>query len=428
MIKILINLPFLFLPISFVLTTEICHVFLKNKCKINKFTFLHAKTYSCECSDLNVNLTLSNSSYQIIKKAQFWDIRIFFKLKKPSIIDKKLQLFNQVNFNISSLSASSYSFLYVKGFDIDSFDTISNSQTNDIFYFYESTLRFYKNGQLLKSCTDFPLRPRSIFQAFNSFASRYFHFIIPKLIPICPISFSNVRITELNVFGLINTYYKRNILTFLDMSKEITNINSQISSVKLFGIKVQLNRQIINEYVFNQTFQISLGGEFTAIEMGTFKSMKNLRILKLEAQLCRMLFQRGIKWMLDLNPNVKIDFNSVEKLDEPFYTNSWVMINVIDDIYAEIRRYQKLDRHLARRVFPDEDFCVYEKFPFEHLIVVFGFELLKNGSQMTCTYAWLVQYYPKFPAYFYLQYFSFFMKINTAEIKELVKNCDFVNR
>jgi hypothetical protein len=61
-----------------------------------------------------------------------------------------------------------------------------------------------------------------------------------------------------------------------------------------------------------------------------------------------------------------------------------------------------LNDYKIRTNFPDEDFCLYQNFPFEQLIVSLydlhnHLELIDDS--LTCTYLWLIQFYPIYANY-----------------------------
>ena len=167
---------------------------------------------------------------------------IYFKNKKPIILDKKLDIFDQKFFNISIYLRNFY-FSNLKGFEVnsqynESIILFPESNSHFSFYFYDSSLAFYSNGRRLKTCLDFPSnQPRSLFQMFKSSrlsASYDVYFNDRKYRPICPLAFSNTQILGLFSFKMLsNTFYKTNIPTFLELSENITQINSTISSLLL---------------------------------------------------------------------------------------------------------------------------------------------------------------------------------------------------
>jgi hypothetical protein len=42
--------------------------------------------------------------------------------------------------------------------------------------------------------------------------------------------------------------------------------------------------------------------------------------------------------------------------------------------------------------FPDEDFCLYAKFPFQQLIFMFFFSIPTKTDHCSCTYLWMTKY------------------------------------
>lgn len=416
-----------------------------NKCELESYTQYRKTAKKCVCNDLNVNLTLTNSIFQALQKKldDYLLLNIYFRLKKPTLIDGKFSIFDQDQFKKSKILASYY-FLKVKGFDLNSFPKSYSSLTNRDFYFYESTFMFFSNGRALKTCKNFlesqkQVKPRSLFHAFYSNQSTltYFCFQKTKYNPTCPLVFSNTEINVLRLDQMIMTFYKSNILTFLDLPIENrTNLNANVYSLEFYNCeKLKLNSEIINPYVFKHTVGLTLLGEVISIEKGTFKSLKSLKNIIISFIILRKLFHKGIGWVLDLNSNIRVNFSDnsalIRKLNQS--SSSFVVILV----YRHVRKLSEgISNRIVREMYPEEDFCIFVKFPFEQLVVISDslFLTVNNDLQrMTCTYVWLIQYYPILPRAAFDKYWINFYKSNKSfyliqEIQRLVKKCNFFQR
>lgn len=402
---------------------QICKYVLLDKCKLNKYTLFGQSNSECVCHGLKINLTLTNQTFHTLKKFNSWQIDIFFKLTKNTIIDQNLQL-NTGSFKIPT-TYSLIKFLFVKGFEINAFPKPLISFDSFYFIFFESSLSFYSNGHALKTCQNLK-HPRSLFQALNGTKYLSLSFVNSKFTQLCPLVFSNVRISILNINWLSNTFYKTNILSFFELPGRLS-INSSILAFELSCEKITLNHRILNQHVFNQTKELRLTGEIISIDSGTFRSMPNLKYLEIELDIWHRLVQiGGIDWILDLNSNIKVNLNESLNLKAFFSNFSFVIINAIMRPY---KKTQGIAVPKMKEVLPDEDFCVYVKFPFEQLVIAIHEEFLINKNiDKTCTFIWIIQYLPIYPKYFYFQYIMNFLPIDGKEIRRLVSECNFIER
>ena len=283
---IIITLPNFLLAIK---TNNICRFMLENKktenkCKLKSYNFYRQKRLQCVFSDMNVEMKLTNSSLQKIlsenRNEMVFDV--YFKNKRPLILDKQLQIFDQNLFNLRIRSDIRFRFL--KGFDVDSFNfTLTNNEafSGDGFYWFhyiDSSIAFYKNGKLLKSCAEFSSQPRSIFQVFHH-ENLNILILNSNFKIMCPLAFSNSYIYRLFLFHLIDSFYKTNILKFFDLPKNISHINATLKYVRFCGYGgITLNPRVINRHMFNQTIEFRFYLEISAIEKETFAPYRNTYI------------------------------------------------------------------------------------------------------------------------------------------------------
>lgn len=400
---------------------QLCSYFLKSKCKFGSFFLLD---YSeCKCKDLKINLTITNSTLNNIKinKEAAYSLNIYFKLKnKHTIIDNEFILLNFETTTITLDPSSHYIFKHVSGFDVNAFHNTYSSYSGATFIFFDSYLAFYSNGRPLKTCHNFPEKPRSLFQAFHQGEEVNYYFNNRKYKPICPLAFSNVDIDVMSFFLFSSTYFGENYLTFLDLEpsqQQINWLNSSIDFLLLRCEKFILTRKTMNPYVFNQTIEILLYGELIGIENGAFKSLKSLKNIRIQFDFYRKLFQRGINWTFDLNSEIRVDLNNSEMISEYFNNNSMVFIN---ELIKDFQLFKGLKKTKIKEIFPDEDFCLYVKFPFEQLVIFYS-EHLEKLTRKTCTYAWLTKYYSVFPK-------NIIQISNDTKFPDFVEKCDFNKR
>lgn len=94
----------------------------------------------------------------LANRKELLTFEVYFRNQKPFILDKKLSIFNQAFVNLS-ITNILLRFRYVKGFDVNSFNNSLAFFDSVNIRFYESSLAFYSNGRLLKTCQDFPSHP-----------------------------------------------------------------------------------------------------------------------------------------------------------------------------------------------------------------------------------------------------------------------------
>lgn len=393
---------------------ETCQFLIKNdykKCKI--------RSHSCVCSATKVEPVLTNSSLQILKnlsnnKNNLLLFNIYFKNRKPIIIDKKLPIFDQAFFNIP-FTLRSFTFRFVKGFDVNFFDKPFIINSSLPLNFYDSSLSFFSNGRQLRTCLDFPTQPRSIFQMFKGFylTTRFYH---NKYKPLCPLAFANTQARiSFEFFQLTSTFYRKNIPTFLDYSKNITNLNSDIYRLYFSGFgELTLTRRIINSHVFSNTKDVTFFIAITGIEQGLFKPLRNLKNIYFPMESWRKLAHKGIEWTYDLNSDIKVDLNDTALIQEYLKNGSSVNIGLTrasnNDIRTQIYRPPK--------AIPDKDFCIYAKFPFEQLVYWSFQEINHNVSQISCTQVWLI--HPQIPRTDFQSLFKKYI--------DIFNKCDFNKR
>lgn len=407
--------------------TQICQHFVINKinkCKLKtwKEASLNEQRQVCVCKDMNVKLNFTNSTLTTISKIDgYTKFEIYLQNQKPVIFDNKFKIFDPEFFKIP-ITGILFLFIYLKGFDVNFFENKSkriNYAPN--IYIYDSYLAFYSNERHLKTCIGFPLKPRTLFQVFKSSTIKFYS---NKFKPICPLAFANSRIYVFLFLRLVNTFYKTSIPTFLDLPENITQISTEITSIAYIGLGgVYLNRRIISPHVFNLTKRFHFSLKLSGIEKGLFKSFRQTKSISINRKYWRNLFHKGIEWIYDLNSHVRVDLNNSAEIREYFENDTYLNIHCLKTAEGRTDKLKEID------IFPDKDFCIYAKFPFEQMIFVIFDELHDNFTYKSCTFIWLVH-----PKQFLNETlnsrhnrFSKF-KVNLEKYFQLFDDCDFYQR
>ena len=340
---------------------------------------------------------------------------VYFLLSSHHILDDSFDLVNIANFLPNNIMR--VRFRFIKGFDIDRFHVkYQNLSATFTLELYFSKLEFYSRKKLIGSCKDLTTFPQSIFQVFT-YKIMFLKSSFKK--SICPFLFRNSSLWELSFDGFVNSFYKRNLLNFekiIDTNN--IDIGSKISHLKLCNsIKIDIDSILMDKLVFKNLRILTLFGEISSIESGLFKNFKCLNHIYLYANYFQLLsHRRGIDWMFDLNSDYSIDLlNNTINLTE--LSEKSILMELI---YNDEKGFSTFDTFFkVDSFFPNEDFCLYKDFPFDHLIVVIPDHHEEN---YTCAYLWFIQYYPIHNTFLDEFYQNRTMIYN---LSELIEACNF---
>jgi hypothetical protein len=90
----------------------------------------------------------------------------------------------------------------------------------------------------------------------------------------------------------------------------------------------------------------------------------------------------GIRWIQAINAHVNVNLSCREEIKRDLKSRTYLEVKFLKDRLAH--------------VFPDEDFCLYQDFPFNQLVIVSqDYDAFIKFRYFTCTFLWLTQYYRK---------------------------------
>jgi hypothetical protein len=283
-----------------------------------------------------------------------------------------------------------FSFVNVKGFAFDTaFIRIESDHIHALnLIFYDSNFNFYDRSQrLIRSCHDQE-------QHFSS--SRFLlHFEKPLfltfksgvrfLTPVCPHIFRNVSLYQLNIYFLISTFYKKNVLNFLNdnnaESSSSSPLNAQIKNLILSdSYAIDLDSSILNANVFERLeyFEVRFGS-IDWIEANVFRSFAQLKFIRF-GNLVNVFRRQGIAWIQAINKHLNVDLTDREQVRE-------------NSKFAKVIRFDD-----ASQLNFDRDFCVFSEFPFHQLIILDSFYSNKSLHQSEinhCILFWFISNYKK---------------------------------
>jgi len=251
----------------------------------------------------------------------------------------------------------------------------------------------------------------------------------------CTYVFKNTIIDNLFLFDLRSSYVNSNILTFLKLNHTNNDLNSNINQVLFSLYRIKFDENLFNKDLFQNTTCLDLNGVLNGIQNDLFKYFKKLSLIRIRIQYVRQLFATNNKWIEYLNYDLET-FDLISLRDYIFELLPYSILLVIDQTFPNLTLYN----------YPNEDFCLYSKFPHNKLV----FPQLKpiEYSSCSCTELYLIQYSIEIqfefqyftskvlPTYEYWQYYmdniyeKTFSKCfeNKMEFYNLITICDFKQR
>ena len=330
-------------------------------------------------------------------------------------------------------------FQFIRGFDIDLFDYIHDQKqilkntTVTSLKLSNCDFNFYSEDKKMKTCSDFNnANPKSIFQLATVILNRegeegklVYIYLSGYNSLICPLVFKNVRIGYLYVVGE-NSYFSTRLMRFSNDSN-FTDLNFYITTLSILINNIELDFSLLNPLVFEKVNALILYGRIKSIEkhvLGSFKRVKNINFLS-EYFRSLMHNEHGIEWIKSINSGLNVyltnDTNFVMHLKETKF------------IYFDCKNPAMSPP--MWEIFPDEDFCLYKEFPFnQNVIFMQGCRLLPEfdyfRKKFSCTYLWLIQYYPIYQMYLSRKFvYKIHMEILTSSIEfKSMSKCNFSKR
>lgn len=384
-------------------------------CELKKY---ENKICRLVCSSLNGNFSLNysskvNDSHICTYKTSS---KIYFRLNRPQILERSLDLLSISKFSIATFNSTKILISDVNGFDVGPPKITLYDFNREIemeFYFVD--FKFYLNQILIDSCNGLNASFETIFQLFRSSILKLGFYDVRFPTKTCQHLFDKNSILSIDFNSMINTFYKVNVLKFDRL--ENSSIKSMIQKLSIYDMeKIDIDSSLLNNRVFENIKSLTIGGEVISIELGLLKSFKSLRSIYFQAHYIRRLFHRGIDWIQDLNCDLSVDLTTANKS----LSDKYITLNLA--IAMKSNNYNPVLSSTSSELFPNEDFCLYEKFPFRQLIILFFTKLNMNNS---CTYKWLTQYY------YYYRLFLPDSRINSNLSNiwpKLIEECNFKQR
>ena len=219
---------------------------------------------------------------------------------------------------------------------------------------------------------------------FNSFYGiNFVNTVYPK--QWCPYAFINSKIAHLIFADVANSFLKQNRLNFLHLNQSIINLEMKLLEQITFNLQYEiLDYHMLNSNLFLKVKMIRINGVLNGIQAELFKQFKSLKNLDIQIDNFKEFFHSGTEWITHLNSGSTKSFNLEKSANLSL---------------SEIKANKFFIRFLYRKEmisfdplydYPDEDICLFEKFPHHHLV----YAILVPGKMLecTCTLKWLEYY------------------------------------
>jgi hypothetical protein len=186
---------------------------------------------------------------------------------------------------------------------------------------------------------------------------------------ICPLVFRNVRLSSLDIkMGSTNGLEFNTV----EMHKPL---NCLIQKVTIENVHLAVLDDLVslNQNVFAKSTTILFrNSRIRRIANQAFRHFEQLKYLGFHSVNGESLFKTDINWLRSLNP-------LIQQLDPSD--------SVAIETKIKNKEFLTLDLRDIGYTFPDDDFCLFEKFPFERLIY-----MDVETVECTCTLHWLSKY------------------------------------
>ena len=326
---------------------------------------------------------------------------------KPIIIDRNFQMAEL--FDKKTINSIFYLFMYnFDGINIntDCIQDNRDSLSDLIFIYIFSKLDLYNNNNNLiteSQCNKSLFEKKSRF--FSNLNKIFFNYVkYPE--SICPYVFLNSQIGFIYFVDITNSFLYKNLLNFIDGNFTITDFSNTKIRTLLLDMKYEsLTTKILSKYAFKKILRIIISGVLNNIQTDLFLYFNNLKYLDLRLENFKDFFHRGNKWMECMNMDIKNYIKNKFNLKHSFIIRfKFKKTSLMNQIYE----------------YPDEDFCLFEKFPHDNLVIPF----FSPGKQIkcSCTVLWLIQYYSY---YFDVNYSPYYYDNSNVDIYEDIGTINF---
>ena len=345
----------------------------------------------------------------LINTDEIYKDTIELRFHNDFILSEKFNIRNFLYYSMYFENPINANFVNLNGFELD----IANGIYKDFLFLYQDIIdnvncikckiEFYttNNSRLVKTCQDIidsnSIMVRSLFQFRLSKKVDSGNLLITLYdsqfkTTLCPLVFNNSHIAHLYISSLVDTFYKRNLLTI--ENRTFSGLKSYISNIAIKGENINIDSNLLNPSVFKALRAIRLIGSVNMIDGNSLNALNSFVTISFIKEYYRdMIHKNGIKWIRDLNSQLKVNLSNFKELISYYRILKNKRFICIDGFsyISEIR---------LSKLLPDEDFCLYKDFPFNQLVILMEYiyddrmlAVLNSTRHYTCTYLWLTQYF-----------------------------------
>ena len=195
---------------------------------------------------------------------------------------------------------------------------------------------------------------------------------------VCPYVFLNSRIEQLGFYQITNSLIYRNCLEFVNIDGEDMLHLKGILYLEIHLVYEEVSIRLLNPYIFKDLKTLNILGSPTQIQKNLFENFTKLTSILFYIDNLKQVFHNGIEWTLYLNRNLSVDITDLNQLRK----------NLDRIIILEFLNFN-IENFLTNYEYPDEDLCLFEKFPHEKLIL-FMIPLFER-DECSCSIIWLLQ-------------------------------------
>ena len=348
----------------------------KLKCEL---TCYESPLFHCEMDSIDSPIALNSS----IQMNQF-----LIYLKNVTVLEKTFYIENIFNWNRSNYSKFDLLIDGLNGFDINAnpFENLSKNRS-DIDYFaykiFESKISFYDNGRHLKNCNVNDYNVSHVYSLFPRLASEIL-FASDLIYPdeICSLIFNNIDIDLFLIEGLYVSYIKKRMFTIESNDIDLNSIVSKFTLRNVYAIRI--DSSLLNYKVFKDLTELKIFGNIQSsidfIDTEIFKDFKKLKTIFIQLRNFDEFFNKNVAWLTYINSEIFI--KPEDGADFDLYFHRIFYIIMVQTSAGIIYTY------------PDEDFCLFTKFPINRLTI--GFNIVENNDTCSCTILYLMQLYNYF--------------------------------
>lgn len=226
---------------------------------------------------------------------------VIFKWKSSNtlaILEKRFNFTNARKYFGNLTHKLNLKFWNLKGFDANFLDDnlSNNSSLISSIELSNCRLELYHNNQKINSCQNFVdlnlTRIGSIFQIRfdNSDFDRYFKLrSVEYKRNMCPFLFQNTNLYHLLLNDILETFYKKNILSF--SNETFTDLNSYIRFLELHNLNnINLDVNLLHPSVFSKLEAIVIvSGSLKSIDDRIFKQLNNFLYMEINSIIFRKI-------------------------------------------------------------------------------------------------------------------------------------------